>query len=62
MCCDSWGRNESDTTEGLIWSDLKLLMRNIVATLKAKYSFAPLKASQCKLHYEIIYSINSFLI
>ena len=21
-CCDSWGRKESDTTEGLIWSDL----------------------------------------
>ena len=20
-CCDSWGRKESDTTEGLIWSD-----------------------------------------
>ena len=23
MCCDSWGRKESDTTEQLIWSDLK---------------------------------------
>ena len=22
-CCDSWGRKESDTTEWLIWSDLK---------------------------------------
>ena len=22
MCCDSWGRKESDTTERLIWSDL----------------------------------------
>ena len=22
-CCDSWGRKESDTTEQLIWSDLK---------------------------------------
>ena len=22
-CCDSWGRKESDTTERLIWSDLK---------------------------------------
>ena len=21
-CCNSWGRKESDTTEGLIWSDL----------------------------------------
>ena len=21
MCCDSWGRKESDTTERLIWSD-----------------------------------------
>ena len=24
-CCDSWGRKESDTTERLIWSDLKEL-------------------------------------
>ena len=24
-CCDSWGRKESDTTEWLIWSDLKYL-------------------------------------
>ena len=22
LCCDSWGRKESDTTERLIWSDL----------------------------------------
>ena len=22
VCCDSWGRKELDTTEGLIWSDL----------------------------------------
>ena len=22
VCCDSWGHKESDTTEGLIWSDL----------------------------------------
>ena len=22
-CCDSWGRKESDTTERLIWSDMK---------------------------------------
>ena len=21
VCCDSWGRKESDTTERLIWSD-----------------------------------------
>ena len=24
-CCDSWGRKESDTTERLIWSDLRKL-------------------------------------
>ena len=24
VCCDSWGRRESDTTERLIWSDLIL--------------------------------------
>ena len=23
MCCDSWGRKESDTTKRLIWSDLQ---------------------------------------
>ena len=23
VCCDSWGRKESDTTERLVWSDLK---------------------------------------
>ena len=23
VCCDSWGRKESDTTERLIWSDLR---------------------------------------
>ena len=23
-CCDSWGRKDSDMTEWLIWSDLKL--------------------------------------
>ena len=27
VCCDSWGRKESDTTEQLIWSDLKKLKR-----------------------------------
>ena len=25
VCCDSWGCKESDTTERLIWSDLKVL-------------------------------------
>ena len=25
-CCDSWGRKESDMTEQLIWSDLKVLL------------------------------------
>ena len=24
VCCDSWGRKESDTTEGLNWTELKL--------------------------------------
>ena len=28
VCCDSWGRKESDTTERLIWSDLTWLERN----------------------------------
>ena len=26
-CCDSWGRKESDMTERLIWSDLKLIFK-----------------------------------
>ena len=26
-CCDSWGRIESDTTEGLIWSDPLVLIK-----------------------------------
>ena len=32
-CCDSWGRKESDTTEGLIWSDLKwkLLLKDKIS-------------------------------
>ena len=29
VCCDSWGRNESDTTEQLIWSDLIWTILNI---------------------------------
>ena len=32
-CCDSWRRKESDTTEGLIWSDL--IWREVC--LKGKY-------------------------
>ena len=28
MCCDSWGRKESDTTERLIWSDLMATPNN----------------------------------
>ena len=29
VCCDSWGRKESDTTEQLIWSDLILLTKRV---------------------------------
>ena len=25
MCCDSWGRRESDTTERLNWTELKCM-------------------------------------
>ena len=28
-CCNSWGRKELDTTEQLIWSDLKLGLCNV---------------------------------
>jgi len=28
VCCDSWGRKESDTTERLIWSDEKKWQRH----------------------------------
>ena len=27
-CCDSWGRKESDSTERLIWSDLRASLQN----------------------------------
>ena len=27
VCCDSWGRNESDTTEQLNWTDVKLIVK-----------------------------------
>ena len=27
-CCDSWGRNESDTTERLNWTELNLVIKN----------------------------------
>ena len=30
-CCDSWGRKESDMTERLIWSDLKVVSRFCLA-------------------------------
>ena len=29
-CCDSWGCKESDTTERLIWSDLKISMLHAI--------------------------------
>ena len=31
-CCDSWGRKESDTTEQLNWTELKVLWPNILAS------------------------------
>ena len=27
VCCDSWGRKESDTTEWLNWTELKILIK-----------------------------------
>ena len=32
VCCYSWGRKESDTTERLIWSDLILYMEHILVS------------------------------
>ena len=29
-CCDSWGRKESDTTERLNWTNLELLINEII--------------------------------
>ena len=34
-CCDSWGRKESDTTEGLIWSDL---IWRLISCISCKWS------------------------
>ena len=28
VCCDSWGRRESDTTERLNWNELNLMLEN----------------------------------
>ena len=33
-CCDSWGRKESDTTERLNWTELKINIKNKIATLR----------------------------
>ena len=44
-CCDSWGRKESDTTERLNWTELKLF----TFSRKDKLSH---KKTQCKLSYK----------
>ena len=41
-CCDSWGRKESDTTERLIWSDLKGVSRLVFDCI-----LHPLCTSEC---------------
>ena len=40
VCCDSWGRKESDTTERLIWSDLMKLFGWYYLFLKLKNMFS----------------------
>ena len=42
-CCDSWGRKESDTTERLNWTELKLYMYNI--TVHCIYQFSSVAES-----------------
>ena len=38
VCCNSWGRKESDTTERLNWSDLAAAM--VIAAIKLKDSYS----------------------
>ena len=33
MCCDSWGRKESETTERLNWTELKSYCHSIFSAL-----------------------------
>ena len=42
MCCDSWGREESDTTERLIWSDLMII---------GKFYFSSLAENSPLVHF-----------
>ena len=41
VCCNSWGRKESDTTERLNWTELKLVT-DTEARPKSTYSVIPL--------------------
>ena len=37
VCCDSWGRKESDTTEWLIWSDLIIIANVYFASCNTSF-------------------------
>ena len=53
VCCDSWGRKESDTTERLIWSDLIWcveLGRAVFSRSAVLNSFFPNKPLSPSLH------------
>ena len=51
VCCDSWGRKESDTTEGLNWTDS-------IVTLFTCPSM-PIKCSTSRQEYQISYLFHS---
>ena len=54
VCCDSWGRKESDTTEQLIWSDL-------TCTYMGKHALLNLPLLQWKSKVRLTYLNNSGL-
>ena len=58
VCCDSWGRKESDTTERLIWSDLIWCYINIDLVPSSQLIFH----SSCMVLFIFKFGIFSILI
>ena len=56
VCCNSWGRKESDTTERLIWSDL------IVGTLVSQVNFRVLYLSSILKEIRPEYSLERLIL
>ena len=49
VCCDSWGRKESDTTERLNWTALNLYKKNFSKFSAVEYEFLHLVSKQVVL-------------